>query len=403
MHVVIVGAGHGGGHLAATLARAKVDVRVTLIGDEAYPPYQRPPLSKAYLSGQMAENRLYMRPAAYYEKANVERIEGTAVTAIHKDTHRIDLADGREIAYDKLVLATGGYPRKLNLPGSDLPGVYTLRTIADVEAMRGRFTKAQSIVIIGGGYIGLEVAAVARKAGKAVHVIEKEDRLLARVATPQTSQFFRRLHEEEGTQIHLNTGVQSISGDQQVENVQLLNGENLSADLVLMAVGIEPNIQLAEGADIVCDNGILVNEFGLTSDPDVYALGDCANMMNLALGRFARLESVQNAVDAANVVAAHLLGEAQPYSAIPWFWSDQFDVKYQSVGLPLDYDDVVTRGTDTSGHSFSYFYLKQGKVIAVDAFNRVKDFMAGKKLVADNMSLSATQIVDESFDFKTLF
>ncbi|MGD8326470.1 MAG: FAD-dependent oxidoreductase, partial [Sphingomonadales bacterium] len=354
MHVVIVGAGHGGGHLAATLARTKVDVSVTLVGDEDYPPYQRPPLSKAYLSGQMNESRLYLRPAAYYEKANVERIESIAATSIQKGAHCINLADGRQITYDKLVLATGGSPRKLNLPGSDLPGVHTLRTIADVEAMRERFSNAQSIVIIGGGYIGLEVAAVARKAGKAVHVIEKEDRLLARVATQQTSQFFRRLHEEEGTQIHLNTGVQSISGTQSVENVQLLDDSHLDADLVLIAVGIEPNIALAEGADIVCDNGILVNEYGLTSDPDVYALGDCANMMNLALGRFVRLESVQNAVDAANVVAAHLLGETQPYSAIPWFWSDQFDVKFQSVGLPLDYDEAVARGADQSGRSFSY-------------------------------------------------
>lgn len=401
MHVVILGAGHGGGHLATSLARMNSDLKITLIGEEGVLPYQRPPLSKAFLAGDMAESRLYLRPEKIYDTAGIERLLGLSAVSLDTSQHVVRLSDGQELSYDKLVLATGGRPRSLNIEGHDLDGVFCLRTLAHVNAMRERFQAATSIVILGGGYIGLEVAAVARKLGKEVHVVEKEERLLARVATPETSAFFKRLHEEEGVYLHLNCYAERIEGQGRVQGVVLSDGQVLHADFVLMAVGLEPNIELAERADIVCDNGVLVNEFGLTSDEDVYAFGDCANMMNLALGRFCRLESVQNAVDAGNVVAAHICGKEEPYQAVPWFWSDQFDVKYQSVGLAQGYDEVVRRGSDNRRHSL--FYLKEGRVIAVDAFSRIKDFIAAKRLVADKVKVSATLIADEEFEMKSLF
>lgn len=401
MHVVIVGAGHGGGHLAISLARLDQELDITLIGEEPVLPYQRPPLSKAFLSGEMAENRLFLRPEAVYEKAGIKRHLGVSAKAINPQEKTVDLSSGETLAYDKLVLATGGRVYTIDIEGAHLEGVFSLRTLGDVNAMRPAFEAAETLVVLGGGYIGLEVAAVARKAGKTVHIVEREDRLLARPATPPVSAFFQKLQEEEGVHVHLGVQADALEGQGRVETVRLPDGQNLTADMVLMAVGISPNIELADQADIVCDNGILVNEFGLTSDPDVYAFGDCANMMNLSLGRFCRLESVQNAVDAGNVIAAHICGEDKPYMATPWFWSDQYDVKYQSVGLAQDYDEVVRRGIEQ--RSFSYFYLKDGYVIAVDAFNRVKDFMAAKKLVADKISLSATQISDEDFDLKSLF
>jgi len=400
MRVVILGAGHGGGHLATTLARMNADLEITLIGDEPVLPYQRPPLSKAFLAGDLAESRLYLRPEKIYDNAGIERLLGVSAVGLDTEQRVLRLSDGRDLSYDKLVLATGGRPRFLDIEGKDLAGVFCLRSLAHVNAMREQFQAAQSLVILGGGYIGLEVAAVARKFGKNVHIVEKEERLLARVATPETSEFFKRLHEEEGTQLHLSCHAERIEGQGRVRKVVLSDGQVLDADFVLMAVGLEPNIELAEQADIVCDNGVLVNEFGLTSHEDVYAFGDCANMMNLALGRFCRLESVQNAVDAGNVVAAHICGVEEPYQAVPWFWSDQFDVKYQSVGLAQGYDEVIRRGSDD--RRYSLFYMKDGRVIAVDAFSRVKDFMAAKKLVADKVKLPATQIADEDFEIKSL-
>lgn len=395
MRVVIVGAGHAAGQLAASLHRLNADARITLIGAENYPPYQRPPLSKAYLSGDMVVERLYLRPEAFYEKAGIELMLGTNALAINRRDKDVLLSDGRRIAYDKLVLATGGIAKRLSIPGTH----YIVRGIDDVNALRPALNTAKSLAIVGGGYIGLEVAAVARKAGLDVHVIEQAPRLLARVATPETSTFFARLHAEEGVKLHLNTSVASRDG----KRITLNDGSVIEAGLMVVGIGIDPNISLAKGADLICDNGILVDEFMTTNDEDILAIGDCANAMNLFLGRWARLESVQNAVDQAQVAAQVLSGEKQAYRAVPWFWSDQYDVKFQSVGLPQGYDEIAVRGDMAAGRGFSIFYLKAGKVIAADCFSRLKDFMAAKRLVAERLSVPIPILANEETELKRIF
>jgi 3-phenylpropionate/trans-cinnamate dioxygenase ferredoxin reductase subunit len=283
----------------------------------------------------------------------------------------------------------------LNVPGAQ----YVIRGIDEVNALRPALESAKSVAIVGGGYIGLEAAAVSRKAGLDVHVIEQAPRLLARVATPETSVFFARLHEEEGVHLHLNAGLAARNG----KRVTLLDGTSFTADIMIVGIGIDPNVSLAKSADLICDNGVLVDEFMTTNDEDILAIGDCANAMNMFLGRWARLESVQNAVDQAQVAAQVLAGEKHAYRAVPWFWSDQYDVKFQSVGLPQGYDELAVRGDMSAGRSFSIFYLKADKVIAADCFSRLKDFMAAKRFVAEGMHLPAATAADEEVELKSLF
>lgn len=400
-NILIVGAGQAGGETAAELRRQGYAGRVTIVGDEPYVPYKRPPLSKTYLAGTSTTEQLYVMSPAALEKANVEFIGAVRAQAIDRAGHRLLLEDGRSLAYSKLVLATGGRPRLLNCPGADLPGIFALRGIADVEAIRAHFQAGKRLVIVGGGYIGLEVAAVAVKAGLQVAVLESMPRVLQRVTAPEMSAFYERVHREAG--VDVRTGVQ-LAGFEQAGSalkVLLADGRGLDADLVIVGIGLIPNTELAADAGLAVDNGIVVDEFACTSDPDIYAAGDCTNHPSEFLGRRIRLESVQNAMEQGRAVATNLLGKATRYTNVPWFWSDQYELKLQMVGISTGYDSVVLRG-DPKGRSFGAFYLKDGQVIAADMVSRLQEFMVAKKIVAAKLSIDAARLADETRALKEL-
>ena len=410
--IAIVGAGHAGGELAAGLRQVGHTGRIVLIGDEPYLPYQRPPLSKAYLSGKVTVEGLYLRPASTYEAANIETITGVRVEHIDRVAKRLVLSDGRDIFYQKLALATGGRARRLQVERAEeahrASNHHYVRTIADVDRLRPQFEPGMRIVIVGGGYVGLEVASVAICRGLSVTVLEGMSRVLARVAAPEISAFYEGVHRQAG--VDLRTGVTvrgfklDASGDA-VEGVVCRDAEGRDfvqpADLVIVGVGQEPNVELARDAGLEVDNGILVDELCRTSNPDIVAIGDCTNHMNLALGRRIRLESVPNAVEQARTAAATLCGKERPYNAIPWFWSDQYDLKLQMVGISQGYDQSVTRGSMVA-RSFAVFYLLAGKVIAADAVNRPVEFMVAKRLVGDGTMVSVSRLADESVPLKNL-
>lgn len=399
--VLIVGGGQAGAETAAELRRQGYDGTITLVADEPFHPYKRPPLSKAYLAGGCARETLYVLSQAAMEKARLEFIGGTAVTAIDRQAHQVTLADGRTLAYDKLVLATGGRPRQLSCPGGDLPGIFGLRGIADVDAIRERFQPGGRLVVVGGGYIGLEVAAVAIKTGLKVTVLEAQARVLQRVAAPDLSAFYERVHRDAGVDLRTGAGVERFERNGDALRVYLTGGEMLDADLVVVGIGILPNVELATAAGLAVDNGIVVDEFTRTSDPDIHAAGDCTNHPSAFFGRRIRLESVQNAMEQGRAVAHNLLGKATVYTNVPWFWSDQYDLKLQMVGLSDGYEQCVLRG-DPAQRNFSAFYLRQGKVVAADAVSRPQEFMIAKKLVAARLEVDAARLADESQPLKEL-
>jgi 3-phenylpropionate/trans-cinnamate dioxygenase ferredoxin reductase subunit len=399
--IVVVGAGQGAGQLVASLRQEKYEGEVLMIGDEPYLPYQRPPLSKTYLSGELELPRVLVRPEKFYTDKNIETRLGTRVSAIDRDAKTVTLDDGSVVEWSQLVLATGSHARRLNLPGIELPGVHYLRTIEDVDAIRADMGEGRRLVIIGGGYIGLEVAAVARKMGMDVTVLEMEDRILARVTTEEMSAYYTRVHTEHGVDIRTRAAAAEILGEDRVTGVRCTDGTELEADAVIVGVGILPTTALAEAAGIECDNGIVVDDHCRTSAPDIHAIGDCSNHPSELLGRRLRLESVPNAMDQARVVAKNLTGGDASYNAVPWFWSDQYDLKLQMVGFSGEADEQVVRGDPDTG-SFARFYLKDGVVIAVDAVNRPKEFMASKQLVANHARVDAERLADESVDVKEL-
>lgn len=399
--IVVVGAGQGAGQLVASLRQEKYEGEILMIGDEPYLPYQRPPLSKTYLSGELELPRVLVRPEKFYADKNIETRLGTRVSAIDRDARTVTLDDGSLIEWSKLVLATGSHARRLNLPGIELPGVHYLRTIEDVDAIRDDLGEGRRLVIIGGGYIGLEVAAVARKLGMEVTVLEMEDRILARVTTEEMSAYYTKVHTEHGVDIRTRAAAAEILGEDRVTGVKCTDGTELQADAVIVGVGILPTTELAESAGLECDNGIVVDDHCRTSDPDIYAIGDCSNHPSELLGRRLRLESVPNAMDQARVVAKNLTGTDATYNAVPWFWSDQYDLKLQMVGFSAEADEQVVRGDPDTG-SFARFYLRDGVVIAVDAVNRPKEFMASKQLVANRARVDAERLADESVDVKDL-
>jgi 3-phenylpropionate/trans-cinnamate dioxygenase ferredoxin reductase subunit len=386
MAIVIVGAGHAAGQAAASLRQEGFEDDIIIIGDEAHIPYQRPPLSKAYLSGEQGIERVYLRPEKFYEDKNVTVKTSTSVTAIDTAAHTVTTDQGETIGYDKLLLATGGRPRKLSIPGSDLTGIHYLRTIADVDAIRDEFAEGRRLVIVGGGYIGLEVASVAVKYGLEVHVLEMEERILQRVTTPQMSAYYHQLHGGRGVHIHTATMVTGFSGDAAVDAV-LCGDESIAADLVIVGIGIIPNVEVVQAAGIECENGIVVDDHCRTSAPDVYAAGDCTNHPNPLLDRRLRLESVPNAMEQARV------------AAIPWFWSDQYELKLQMVGFSADGDTQVVRG-DMDANAFAVFYLKDGRVVAADAVNSPKEFMICKQLIGKKVDAAVLQ--DPDSDLKAL-
>jgi 3-phenylpropionate/trans-cinnamate dioxygenase ferredoxin reductase subunit len=382
--VVIVGAGFAAGECAIRLRQSGYAGAITMVGAERHLPYHRPPLSKAYLSGAVTEDALLLRPDTAYAAAGIVFLGGTSVDGIDRAASTVRLGSGATMPYDRLVLATGGHARRLTCPGADLDGVHYLRTLDDVLAIRRRLTQGASVVIIGGGYIGLEVAAVAIKLGLAVTVVEAAPRVLARVAGAEISAFYQQAHRDAGVTILTGQGVDSLlpssGAPGHVDGVMLADGRVLPADFVIAGVGLVPNDTLARDAGLHADNGIWVDEFCRTEDPAILAIGDCSNHPSAFLGRRVRLESVPNAIEQARVAAATIAGVPSAYAAIPWFWSDQYDLKLQAVGLSDGHDQVVLRGS-MQAKSFLVFYLRRGVLISADAVNKPGEFLVAKRLV----------------------
>jgi 3-phenylpropionate/trans-cinnamate dioxygenase ferredoxin reductase component len=398
MAMVIVGAGHAAGQAAASLRQEKYEGEIVIIGDEPHIPYQRPPLSKQYLSGEHGVDRVYLRPAKFYHDKNVTLKTGTRIESIDTQAKTVTTDAGETIAYEKLLIATGGRPRRLTIPGSDLAGIHYLRGIDDVDAIRSEMAPGKRLVIVGGGYIGLEVAAVAVEAGLDVHVLEAEQRILQRVTTEHMSAYYHQLHESRGVHIHTGAAVTAFAGSGRIEAVMC--GETAyPADLVIVGIGIIPNSEVALAAGIVCDNGIVVDDHCRTSVPDVYAAGDCTNHPNPLLQRRLRLESVPNAMEQARVASANMCGGDKTYASIPWFWSDQYELKLQMVGFSADGDTQVIRGS-MERNEFAVFYLKNGAVVAVDAVNSPKEFMICKQLIGKKVDTE--RLADPQTDLKAL-
>jgi len=395
--VVIIGAGQASAVAAATLRKEKYTGTIRILGDESQPAYDRPPLSKYYLAGEMELPKLLIRPEEFYADNDIDLHTNTTVASIDAEAKQVVTAADEVFDYDKLVIATGSRARRLNLPGSDLEGIFYLRTLDDVDLIRQAMGSGKRLCVIGGGYVGLEVAAVASVAGLDVTVIETQDRILQRVTTPEMSDYYHNLHVERGVNIMLNKAVTGFEGTGSVSKV-LCGDDSMDADLVIIGVGIVPNIEIAENAGIDCDNGILVDDHGQTSNPDIYAAGDCTNHPNRLLGRRLRLESVPNAIEQARVACINLLGGDLEYASIPWFWSDQYELKLQMVGFSSDGEESVVRG-DKSTNSFAVFHLKDGCVVAVDAVNSSKAFMLGKRLYGK--SVDAALLADESIELKS--
>lgn len=403
--VVIVGAGYAAGELAIKLRQAGYADPVTMIGAEPHLPYHRPPLSKAFLSGDMPPEELLLRPASTYAANHVTFRGGTRVTAIDRAAREVALDDGSTLPYARLVLATGGHARRLSCRGAALAGTLTLRTLDDVLAIRAYLQPHKQLVIIGGGYIGLEVAAVAVRHGAAVTVVEAAPRVLARVAGAEISAFYEKAHRDAGVTILTGQTIDSLiarhDDPDHVGGVVLGSGAVLPADFVLAGIGLVPHTELAEAAGLHVQNGIWVDEFCRTEDPAVLAIGDCANHPCPFLGRRVRLESVPNALEQARVAADTILGKLVPYAAVPWFWSDQYDLKLQAVGLAEGHDQVVLRGS-MAARSFLVFYLRGGTVIAADAVNKPGEFLMAKRLVGAAVAPDLAVLTDPAAPLKAL-
>jgi 3-phenylpropionate/trans-cinnamate dioxygenase ferredoxin reductase subunit len=399
--IIIAGAGHAAGQVVATLRQKKFDGAIILIGEEPWLPYQRPPLSKKFLAGEFPAERLHFKPESFYDDPGIEVRLETRIDAVDCGSKTLQTADGETLAYDKLVFATGARPRLLDLPGADLDGIHYLRTIADVTSIRSQLIKGARLVIIGAGYIGLEVAAVASQLGADVTVIEMEDRVMSRVVSPQISEFYQKEHSAHGVKLKLSTGISGFSGDTQVTAVDLANGDQVAADLVVIGIGVVPNTGLASEAGLDVDNGIVVDDHCQTSDSDIFAVGDCTNHPNDILGRRVRLESVHNALEQAKTAASNICGDESCYAQVPWFWSDQYDLKLQIAGLSQGYDRAIVRG-DPDSRSFSCLYLRDGQLIAVDAVNSPKDFMQSKALIAAHAVIDPDLLANAENELKNM-
>lgn len=400
MSTVIIGAGHAGGAAAAVLRQLGHDQPIILIGEEPHPPYQRPPLSKGWLKGDVGEDGLLLRPRAWYAENQVELRTSTRVVNIDRQARQLTMSTDDTLSYDTLILATGSRARKLVLPGSDLKGFLELRTIEDAEAIKAWFRPGFRLAIIGGGYVGLEVAASARQLGAEVDVLEREDRLLARVAGPVMSSFFRDVHEQNGVRFHFGVAVEGYEGlDGHVSGVRLSGQPPLHCDAVLVGVGAVPNDDLAAAAGLVCDDGVIVDGRARTSDSRIFAIGDVTRRPMTFYDRTLRLESVPNALEQARQAAAAIVGAPEPKPETPWFWSDQYDVKLQIGGMPFDVDEVVLRG-DPAARKFSLFHLSKGRVQAVEAINSPPEFMVGRQWLASRREVDPVRLADVSIPIK---
>jgi 3-phenylpropionate/trans-cinnamate dioxygenase ferredoxin reductase component len=398
--VAVIGTGQAGFQATASLRQDGFAGRVVLIGDEPVPPYQRPPLSKSYLAGDSGLEELWLRPETFYTQHQVDLLTGETVTAIDRRERRLRLASGGELSWDHLILATGARFRLLAVPGAELDGVLPLRTLADADILRERLDQTREVVVVGAGFIGLEFASVAIARGAAVHIIEVTQHPMGRVVSAATSRFFTDAHRRWGAKVSLGTGVSRILGEAgRVTGVETTEGRHLPADLVLICIGVIPNAELADSAGLAVNNGIVVDEYLATEDPRVFAIGDCANFPTpFAVGRV-RLESVQNAVDQGRCVAAQIAGKPAPYDKVPWFWSDQGDLKLQIAGITAGHDTAVLRGDMDSGH-FSVFCFRAGRLIGVESVNQTADHVVARRLLAGDPKLTPEQAADESYDLR---
>ncbi len=397
--LIIIGAGQAAAQAVQSLRAEGFEGPITLYGNEAYGPYQRPPLSKAYLLGTFERDRLFLKADGFYREAGCELHLNTSVTAIARGDKTVTLSDGSVAAYDKLLLATGTRVRKLRCPGANLPGIHYLRDIADVDGLQAGFTPGKRIAIVGGGYIGLEVAAVAAKRGLDVTLFEAMDRLMARAVSVPMSEFFAAEHAKAGVKIKFKTGVEEILGTSHVTGVRA-GGQVYDADIVLVGIGVVPNDELAATAGLAVEDGIVVDQYGMTADPSIFAAGDCTRHVGRE-GLAIRLESVQNAIDQAKHCAMAMVGRPKIYSEVPWFWSDQYDLKLQIAGLARTTDQIVLRG-DPATRKFSVFHLREGVVSAVEAVNAAPDYMIGKKLIAENAHVAPERLADLTIPIKQM-
>jgi 3-phenylpropionate/trans-cinnamate dioxygenase ferredoxin reductase component len=400
--IVIAGGGQAAAQTVDTLRRKGFTGKLTLIGDEPWLPYQRPPLSKKYLTGTLERERLLLRPPQFYAEHGVQILSGRRVTEILRREQRVRLDDGALVSYDALVLATGSRPRPLTVPGSELAGVHFLRSIADADGIRAQCAQGRRLVVVGGGYIGLEVAASARELGLEVIVLEMADRVMNRVTCGLLSSFYESEHARHGVRILCNEKVRALAGDARTGRVRAVlteNGAEHPADLVIVGVGVLPAVEIAASAGLNCENGIVTDECCRTADEAIWAAGDCANHPSRHYGRRMRLESVDNAFEQGATVGYNLLGTPTPHDKVPWFWSDQYDLKLIIVGVCQGFDTTITRGTPAS-RSFSVCYLRAGELIALDSVNAPKDQMAARKLIAAHARPNLDKLADPSIPLK---
>ncbi|MGI9336778.1 MAG: NAD(P)/FAD-dependent oxidoreductase [Gammaproteobacteria bacterium] len=400
-NIVIIGAGHCGGQLATRLRAEGFEGTIKLVGAETHLPYQRPPLSKQYLAGAVDLDRVLLRPATHYEEQRIDVLLGTRVEAVHVQSKDIQLTGGERVPYDRLVMTTGSKVRKLNVPGAELDGIHYLRTVEDCDSIRERLSEGLQLAVVGGGYIGLEVAAVAAGRGANVTVLEMDGRVMSRVAAPEVSAFYEARHAQHGVDVRTGVRVEGFEGESKVTGVVCAGAATVPADAVVVGIGIAANDDLAAAAGLSVDDGIVVDEYGQTSDPDVYAAGDCTRHPNAIYGRSVRLESVHNAMAQAKAVAANLCTKPTPYAETPWFWSDQYDLKLQIAGLSEGYDRTVLRGSPDDG-AFSVLYLKDGVLVAGDSVGSMQDHLALRALIARQANIDPDRLADPSTPLKSL-
>ena len=392
-NLLIIGAGQSAIQCISTLKKEGYSGSITLVGEEEHLPYQRPPLSKGFLEDSIDKERLYFKKLEFFTENKVQLYLGLAAEKLNIENQKVYLSDNSELAFDKLVLATGSRVRYLDFPGSELNSIFYLRGLDDAEAIKKDLETSDNLVIIGAGYIGLEAAAIAAKKNKTVTVIEMADRVMNRTVDPQISEYYLNLHQSYGVKFHFNTSLETINKASDSMEVVCSDGTEVKADSVLIGAGVIPNIELAKDSGIYCDNGIIVDEFGQTNFKNIYACGDCTNHPNKILNKNLRLESVHNAMEQAKTVASSVLNNPMEYSQVPWFWSDQYDHKLQIVGLSGDHDLVTMRG-NTNDAKFMLFYTKDEELIAVDAINNPKEFLISRKLVANKVKIKPNVISD---------
>tara|TARA_X000000368_G_scaffold10901_1_gene8732 strand:+ start:31 stop:1242 length:1212 start_codon:yes stop_codon:yes gene_type:complete len=392
-NLVIIGAGQSAIQCITSLKKEGYTGSITMIGEEEHLPYQRPPLSKGFLEDSINKERLYFKKLDFFTENKIQLKLGTTANKVDLENNLVFLSDETNLGFDKLVFATGSRVRKLDFPGNDLSSIHYLRGLDDAESIKNDLERSKEVVIIGAGYIGLEVAAIAAKKNVTVSVIEMAERVMNRTVDPQISDYYLKLHQNNGVKFIFNNSLKEIKGSKKVESVLCSDGSEIKADMVIIGAGIIPNVELAENAGVICDNGILVDEFGQTNHKNIYACGDCTSHPNKLLNRQLRLESVHNAMEQSKTVAFSVLAKPLEYNQVPWFWSDQYDHKLQIVGLSGEHDNVVMRG-NTKDQKFMLFYTKDNQLIAVDAVNNPKEFLICRKLVANKVKIKSEMISD---------